>query len=192
MRKLFLQINVSLDGFIEDAAGEIDWQFADAEFEAFIDATLQSIDAMVFGRVAFEKLAQYWPTASPPEASEVQVRLMHELPKYVVSDRLGRTDWNNSHIVGGGEVAAEIEALKQQPGGDIALFAGAAVATSFVRLGLIDEYRLILNPVLLGTGTRLFDGGYERSDLRLSETRRFASGALVLFYEPVSANAGAQ
>jgi dihydrofolate reductase len=184
MRKLFLQINVSLDGFIEDAAGDIDWHFADAEFDAFIDATLQSIGAMVFGRVAFEKLAQYWPTASPPEASEVQVRLMHELPKYVVSDRIGNTDWHNSHIVRG-DAAAAITALKQQPGADIALFAGAGVATSFTQLGLIDEYRLIVNPVLLGAGTRLFGGGYERSDLRLTETRRFASGALVLFYEPV-------
>jgi dihydrofolate reductase len=191
MRRLFLQINVSLDGFIEDAAGEIDWHFADAEFDAFIDATLQSIDAMVFGRVAFEKLARYWRTASPPEASEVQVRLMHELPKYVVSDRLGRTEWNNSHTVGG-DIAAAITALKQQPGGDIALFAGGGVATSFVQLGLIDEYRLIVNPVLLGAGTRLFGGGYERSDLRLIETRRFASGALVLFYEPTSASAIAQ
>jgi dihydrofolate reductase len=138
MRKLFLHINVSLDGFIEDAAGEIDWHFADAEFGEFIDATLQSIDAMVFGRVAFEKLAGYWPTASPPEASEVQVRRMHELPKYVISDRLRDTDWHNSHVVGG-DVAAAITALKQQPGQDIALFAGAGIATSFARLGLIDE-----------------------------------------------------
>ena len=190
MRKLFLQINVSVDGFIEDAAGEIDWHFADAEFAEFIDTTLLSIDAMIFGRVAFEKLARYWPAASPPEASEVQVRLMHDLPKYVVSDRLGRTDWSNSHIVGG-DVAAAITALKQQPGGDIALFAGAVVATSFVQLGLIDEYRLIVNPVLLGAGTRLFDGEYEKSELRLIETRRFASGAVVLFYEAKAANVSA-
>ena len=78
------------------AAAEVG--FADADFEHFIDETLQSIDAMVFGRVAFQKLAQYWPGASPPEASEVQGRLMHELPKYVVSDRLEQADWNNSHI----------------------------------------------------------------------------------------------
>jgi dihydrofolate reductase len=115
---------------------------------------------------------------------------MHELPKYVVSDRLEQTDWNNSHIIGG-DVAKAMTALKQRPGGDIALFAGAGVATSFVQLGLIDEYRLIVNPLLLGAGTRLFGGGYDRRDLRLIATRRFASGAIVLTYEPVSTNGGA-
>lgn len=191
MRQLFLQINVSLDGFIEDAAGGIDWFPADAEFSALIDETLQSMDAMVFGRVAFKTLAQYRPTASPSETSEVQVRLMHELPKYVVSDRLEDTDWNNSHTVGG-DVAAGITALKQKPGRDIALFAGAGAATSFVQLGLIDKYRLIVDPVLLGAGTWLFGGGYERSDLRLTETRQFSSGALVLSYEPTSTDPSTQ
>jgi dihydrofolate reductase len=185
MRKLFLQINMSLDGFIEDPSGEIDWHFADDEFEEFINETLRSIGAMVFGRVAYEKLAQYWPTAaSNPEASERHIeaaRLMNELPKYVVSHHLERTEWENSHIVSG-DVAAEIGELKRQPGKDIALFAGAGVGTSFARLGLIDEYRIILNPVLLEAGTPLFNGGYEKTNLRLRETRPFGSGALVLTY----------
>jgi dihydrofolate reductase len=183
MSKLFLQINMSLDGFIEDAAGEIDWHFADEEFSAFIDETLQSIDAMIFGRVAYELLAQYWPTASPPEASAVQVQLMHELPKYVVSTSLRQASWNNSHIIGG-DVAAEVTALKQNSRRDIALFAGGRIATSFVQLGLVDEYRLVVNPALLGSGKELFRGGYERSDLQLGDVRRFASGALLLSYRP--------
>jgi dihydrofolate reductase len=187
MRKLFLQINVSLDGFIEDAAGEIDWHFADDEFEEFINDTLRSIDAMVFGRVAYEKLAQYWPTAaSNPEASERHIeaaRLMNELPKYVVSDHLDRTEWQNSHILSG-DVAAEIGELKRQSGKDIALFAGASVAQSFARLGLIDEYRIILNPAFLGAGTLLFNGGYRKTELELRETKQFGSGALVLTYRP--------
>jgi dihydrofolate reductase len=86
---------------------------------------------------------------------------MDELPKYVVSDQLERTNWNNSHIIGG-DVAAAIRALKNQPGRDIALFAGAGAASSFMRLGLIDEYRIILNPVLLGGGTSLFAAGTTR------------------------------
>jgi dihydrofolate reductase len=195
MRKLFLQINVSLDGFIEDANGEIDWHFADDDFEEFINDTLRSIDGMVFGRVAYERLAEFWPAAaSDPEASARQLgqdprrhaeaaRLMNELPKYVVSNQLERVTWENSHIVKG-DVPAEIGRLKQQPGRDIALFAGAHIASTFTRLGLIDEYRLILNPVLLAAGKRLFEDGYGKTDLRLRETRPFASGALVLYYEP--------
>jgi dihydrofolate reductase len=195
MRRLFLQINVSLDGFIEDAAGEIDWHFADAEFEEFINDTLRSIDAMVFGRVAYELLAEFWPAAaSDPEASARQLgqdprrhaeaaRLMDELPKYVVSNRLERVSWRNSHIISG-DVAGEITKLKEQPGGEIALFAGGQVASTFTRLRLIDEYRLIVNPVLLGAGKRLFQDGYERTGLRLRRTKPFASGAVVVYYEP--------
>ena len=185
MRKLFLQINTSLDGYIEDPTGEIDWHFVDDEFEEFINATLRSIDAMVFGRVAYEKLAQYWPTAaSNPEASAQHVEaahLMNELPKYVVSDSIDHAEWQNSHIVSG-DVEGEIRALKARAGNDIALFAGAGIASSFVRLGLIDEYRIIVNPILLGAGTRLFNGGHEKTKLRLLGTRQFGSGALVLSY----------
>ena len=195
MRKLFLQINVSLDGFIEDANGEIDWHFADDEFEEFINETLRSIDAMVFGRIAYELLAEFWPAAAAdPEESARQLgrdpdrhaeaaRLMMELPKYVVSNQLERVAWENSHIVKG-DIAAEINGLKRPPGKDIALFAGAQTASTFTQLGLIDEYRLVLNPVLLGAGKRLFEDGYRKTNLRLRETRPFASGALVLYYEP--------
>jgi dihydrofolate reductase len=109
--------------------------------------------------------------------------MMNELPRYVVSDHLDRADWQNSHIVSG-DVAAEIERLKRQPGKDIALFAGAGVAQSFARLGLIDEYRIIVNPALLGAGTPLFDGGFAKTNLVLREVRQFGSGALVLNYQP--------
>lgn len=183
MRKLFLQINTSLDEFIEDSTGEIDWHFVDDEFEQFINDTLRSIEAMVFGRVAYEKLADYWPTAaSNPEASQRHMeaaQLMNELPKNVVSNSLDRAESQNSRIVRG-DVAEEIRALKERADKDIALFAGAGVASSFARLGLIDEYRIIVNPIMLGAGTRLFAGGQDTTRLRLVETRRFDSGALVL------------
>jgi dihydrofolate reductase len=182
MSRLFLQINVSVDGLIEDGSGKIDFH-ADEEFNEFIDQTLLSIDAMIFGRVAFEQLAQYWPTASPEETSEVQVRRMHELPKYVVSNRLTQTNWNNSHIIRG-DVATTVKELKHGSHRDIALFAGGDIATSFIQQRLVDEYRLIIQPALLGAGKPLFRGGYERLELRLTGVERFESGALVLFYQP--------
>src|SRR5436190_19601685 len=182
MRRLFLQINVSLDGYINDADGEIDWHFADDEFQRYIDHTLESIDGMIFGRAAFEQLAAYWPAAGP-EASPVQVRRMHELPKYVLSRTLERTEWHNSHILGD-DPAAAIARLKAQDGRDLALFAGGKAATTAVRLGVIDEFRIVVNPALLGGGTRLFHGPYPRRELRLTHTRQFASGALILTYVP--------
>ena len=132
MRRLFLQINISLDGYINDAAGEIDWHFADDEFQRYIDRTLESIDGMLFGRAAFEQLAAYWPTAGP-EASPVQVCRMHELPKYVLSRTLKRSDRHNSHLLGD-DPAAAIAQLKRQDGRDLALFAGGKAATAALRL----------------------------------------------------------
>lgn len=185
-RKLFLQINMTVDGHIEDANGDIDWHFADDEFDAFILDTLRSIDGMVFGRVAFEKLATYWPDAEPAAQTDAQretARLMNELPKYVVSQTLTGSDWHNSHVVSG-DVRAEIQRLKTRPGKGLALFAGAATASSFIRLGLVDELRLLVNPLLQGGGTRLFDGTDEPRQLDLTSTRTFAGGAVVLTYVP--------
>ncbi|NRQ34007.1 dihydrofolate reductase [Nonomuraea sp. NN258] len=187
MRRLFLHINVSLDGYITTPAGDIDWRFADEEFERHIDALLESIDGMVFGRTAFEQLAAYWPTAGD-EVSATQRRRMHELPKYVMSRTLRRTRWHNSHVLGE-DLAAGLLELKRQGGRDLALFAGGQAATSAVRLGVVDQLRLVINPVLLGGGTRLFDDTYPTTDLQLTDTHRFASGALLLTYDVAASSA---
>lgn len=182
MRTLFLQINVTLDGYVEDANGDIDWHFADAEFDSFILDTLRSIDGMVFGRVAFERLAAYWPTASETAQSDTQretARLMNELPKYALSRTPRTSDWNNSHFV----TVDDVVKLKSQPGKDLALFAGANAATELTSQGLVDELRLIVNPLLQGGGTTLFTGTYARKEQTLTDVRRLASGALVLTYQ---------
>lgn len=185
MRRLFLHIGMSLDGYINDEAGlPVLPQFTDDEFQGYIDEMLASIDGMVYGRVAFEQLAAYWPLAGP-EVSPVQLRKMHELPKYVLSHTLEQTDWHNSHLLGD-DPAAAIAKLKRQNGRDLALFAGASAATSALSLGVVDELRLIINPVLVGSGTRLFDDQYSEGELRLTNTHRFASGVLLLHYELAS------
>lgn len=181
VRRLFLHIITSLDGYINDDAGALDWLPADEEFEHYIDQMLESIDGMIFGRVAFEQLSAFWPNAGS-EASPVQVRKMHELPKYVLSRSLTDTRWHNSHLLGD-DPGAAITQLKQQDGSDLALFAGASATTTALELGVIDELRLIVHPAALGRGTRLFDGNYPRTELRLTGTHQFASGALLLRYE---------
>jgi dihydrofolate reductase len=185
VRRVFLHISVSADGYINDEAGAIDWLSADDEFERHIDRLLESIDGMIFGRVSFEQLAAFWPDAGP-DVTPTQVRRMHELPKYVLSSTLQHTEWHNSHTLGD-DPATAIVRLKQQDGRDLALFAGASAATSLLALGVIDELRLLVHPTLLGGGTRLFSGRYPRCELRLTDTQRFASGALLVVYDVVVA-----
>lgn len=188
MGRLFLHINMSLDGYINDADGDIDWHFADEEFQRYLDDLLEDIDGMVFGRAAFEELAGYWPNAGP-EASPTQVRRMRELPKYVLSRSLRTSDWHNSHVLRDNPGEA-IDQLKQS-GANLALFAGGRAASTAAALGVIDEYRIVVNPALLGGGTRLFDGPYPRTELRLTRSRQFRSGALLLVYEPTAAGTSA-
>lgn len=187
MRNLFLHINMSLDGFIEDHARDIDWHFVDDEFEEYINQILRSIDGMIFGRSAHEKLAQYWPTAATqPEASGRHLeaaRMMNELPKYVVTNGRYQSEWQNT-IVLSGDVATEVRRIKGEPGMDLALFAGARVVQSFIDLGLLDEYRLVVNPILLGDGTSLFSRRHKRLSLELMDATTFTSGAVVLRYRP--------
>ncbi len=187
MRKIFLHTNVSLDGFIEDQNHEIDWHFADDEFEEYINGVLRSIDGMIFGRVAHQVLAEYWPNATQqPNVSKRHleaVKMMNALPKYVPTDGAYETNWENSHVISG-DVPKQIKALKAQPGKDLALFAGAGIAQSFNDLGLIDEYRLIINPIFLGKGTPLFKASTYRAELQLVDLRQFKSGATVLSYIP--------
>jgi dihydrofolate reductase len=181
MQRLFLHTNVSLDGYICDAAGHIDWHFSDEEFQQYLDGLLDSIDGMVFGRVAYEQLAAYWPTAGD-EVSITQRSRMRELPKYVLSRTLASTGWHNAHLLGEEPLSA-IRQLALQPGRGIAVFAGGSAACSLLEADLLDEVRLVLNPILLGGGTRLFASSYPTSTWRLASTRQFVSGALALTYE---------
>jgi dihydrofolate reductase len=185
---LIAQINVSLDGYIENDDHEIDWQFVDAEYDEFILQTLRSLDAMVFGRKAYEPLSQYWPTAADnPDATPVdleQARLMHELPKYVVSTTLSKTDWHNTHILND---VSELETIKKRHDGPIAIFAGGGIISSASDLELVEEYRLTVNPIRLGSGTPLFRPSSKRLPLVLTDSRVFGSGAVLLTYRPAGA-----
>jgi dihydrofolate reductase len=195
MGEIFVHINVSLDGYIEREHHDIEWQFVDDEFEEYINELLRSIDGMIFGRTAHEKLAEYWPYAASEGGDRAQAPdqgvssrhieaagLMNSLPKYVVTNGPYETTWENSRIITG-NVDAEFRKLKEG-NQRLALFAGAGVVQSFMAAGLIDEYRLVLNPIILGSGTPLFGGRPTSINLALTGTKEFKSGALVLSYRP--------
>ena len=179
MRKLFWQMMVSLDGFMEGPNRELDWHVAEEDFARYVADMLGSIDGILLGRVTYQMFADYWPSSSDPEAAA-----MNALPKLVFSRTLDRVDWGNSRLVKG-DIAAEVARLKEQPGKDLALFGSANLASTFMRLGLIDEYRILVNPVVLGEGHPMFQGVRKKTSLKLASTRTLREGVVVLSYRPV-------
>ena len=194
MRKLILSIVVSADGMIARADGDISWFLTDEAYEREMFALLQRVSAMLFGRVSYQLLAEYWPKAGTPAADaapggftskerEVEfARLMNTIPKIVFSRTLSRADWGPATLIkddAGGEVAR----MKEQPGNDLVLFAGANIASTFMNLDLVDEYRLLVHPILLGDGISLFKNLSAERRLKLVDAKTFPSGVALLQYE---------
>ena len=182
MSELFLQISVSLDGYIDDAQQSIEWMAGDTSVDSLHTATLQSIDGMIFGRKAHALLAEFWPDAGQSrDASPAlieQAQLMNALPKYVLTRGEEDTGWANSHAIR----LNDIPGLKENARRPIALFAGATAAQQALMQGFLDEIRLIQYPVVLGAGTPLFEDNGERYALILVESRSFDSGATLNRY----------
>ena len=183
MRKIIFAMQVSLDGFMEGPHRELDWHMVDDELHSHFNEELRTMGAFLDGRITYELMAAYWPTAdrnpasTPPEAEFAGI--WREMPKIVYSKTLQSADWNTT--VARDVVVEDILALKAQPGGDLAL-GGARLADSFRRLGLIDEYWIYIHPVLLGQGTPLFKPADNRAALTLAETRTFGNGVVRLRY----------
>ena len=181
MRKLFWQMSVTLDGFMEGPNHELDDTagFKDEDFERYATEMLKSIDGILIGRKTYELFAGYWPTATGEDAER-----LNALPKTVFSRTLANVEWNNSRLVSD-NVGEEVTWLKQQPGKDLALFGSADLASTLMRLGLIDEYRILVTPVDLGSGTPMFKDVRERIPLELVKAATWRSGIAALYYQPI-------
>jgi dihydrofolate reductase len=185
MRKVIYSMGVSLDGFIAGPGGEIDWGAPDEERHRFHNEQTRELGAHFCGRRLYEEMV-YWETADEnPSAAEHELefaRIWKELPKIVFSKTLEKVE-GNARLVRDG-VAEEVARLKEQPGKDLAV-GGAGLASSFTKLGLIDEYRLFVSPVVLGGGTPYLPALEERVDLELVETRTFGSRVVYVRYRRV-------
>ena len=178
MRKVVVSEFVSLDGVIEEPSWT--FQFSSEEQQKFKFDELFASDALLLGRVTYEGFAAAWPSATDEEGFADR---MNGLPKYVVSTTLEEPlEWNNSRLIEG-DVAEEVSRLKQQPGHDILIYGSGELVHTLMQHDLIDEYRLMVYPVVLGSGKRLFRDGINTT-LRLVETRTFSSGVVVLSYRP--------
>jgi dihydrofolate reductase len=182
MRKLIYSMTMSLDGFISGPDGEIDWSPPDEELHRFHNQRVREIGAHLLGRRLYEEML-YWETAdqdpSAPEHVLEFARIWQELPKIVFSRTLEKVE-GNARLVRDG-AAEEVAKLKQQPGKDLAV-GGAGLASTFIELGLVDEYLPFVSPVVLGGGTPFFPALEERIDLKLAETRTFGSRVVYLRY----------
>lgn len=185
MRKIFLFNLVTLDGFFEGPDHDISWHNVDEEFNEFAIQQLGELGGLLFGRVTYELMAGYWPTPGAiRDDPEVSAR-MNSLSKVVFSRTLEKADWNNTRLIKE-NIIEETASLKKQPGKDLAIFGSSDLAVSLIPHGLIDEFRIMVNPVVLGRGKPLFQGLKDKLKLRLLKTRTFRSGTAMLYYQPVT------
>lgn len=187
MQKLIVFNHVSLDGYFVDAKGDMSWAKADphdAEWNAFVAENAGGGGKLVFGRITYDLMASFWPTPMAMEMMPEVAERMNNLPKIVFSRTMDKASWNNTALVKG-DLAAEMRKLKQAPGAGMVILGSGSIVAQFAQEKLIDEYQIVVNPVIVGTGRTMFEGLKERSSLKLTKTRTFANGKVLLCYEPM-------
>ena len=186
MRKLIFSIQVSLDGFIDHTE-----MIADEEAHQYAADQLRSADTILFGRATYQLLADYWPTvvtnasrsgSRPLTQGEIEfAHQINSIPKIVFSKTLENVGWNTQLVKA--VIPEDILEMKRQPGKDL-LIAGAGLATTLSKLGLVDEYEFLVQPIILGKGRLLFRDIKDRIKLKLVETKTFRNGVVLLHYQP--------
>lgn len=182
MRKIVAGLFVSLDGVMESPE---QWHFPyfNDEMGQAVASQLAASDTMLLGRRTYEEFAGYWAN----QGSEVEFAdQINQTPKLVASTTLTSVDWQNSTLIRG-DVAQELRRIKTEPGKDISITGSATLVRSLLRDGLIDELRLLVHPIVVGSGRRLFEDGGDRVPLKLVESQTFSTGVLYLTYAPADA-----
>lgn len=178
-RKVILDLAITLDGFIEGKNGEIDWCIMDPEMD--FTNFLTQIDTILYGRKSYDLWGQYSPPIEAPDDEKEMWDLVHCKEKVVFSRT--QKDSGNTAIFVNENISDKVNKLKDKPGKDIWLYGGANLITTFLELGLVDEYRLSVHPVVLGEGRPLFVDIKQRLNLKLMNTRTFSSGVVQLIYQ---------
>jgi len=170
---------VSLDGYIAGPNGELDWfDGPNPQFDRYCDEMIDGVDTAIYGRRSYEQMVAYWPRADGAFA-----RKINALPKLVLSRTLEQATWSHTRVV---RDVDQIAALKREEGKPIVAWAGASLVASLEDAGLVDEYRLVVQPVLLGGGTRLFRSRDRRVKLRQVRTLSLDGRVTVLCFEPTA------
>jgi dihydrofolate reductase len=182
MRKLIAAINMTLDGFCDHTA-----MIADDELHQHYNELLNNAGALIYGRITYQLMESYWPTVvknpTGNKPTDDFAVIIENIPKIVFSHTLTNVEWKNVRLAKEG-VKEEVLKLKQEQGKDI-LVGSPSMIVALTKLHLIDEYQLCVHPVIAGTGLQLFKGISDSIVLRLLKTKRFGSGSIVLYYEPI-------
>jgi len=185
MRKLIVFNQVSLDGYFAGMNGDLSWAHQvkqDAEWTGFVADNASGGGVLVFGRITYEMMAGYWPTAQALKDNPVVAAEMNSLPKVVFSRTLGKASWNNTKLVKS-DLPGEIRRMKQESGKDMVILGSGSIVSQLAQEGLVDEYQIIVNPVAIGAGRTMFEGIRRKLALKRTKTRVFGNGNVLVCYE---------
>jgi len=186
MPKLVVYNAMSLDGYFTDAKGDMSWAHKqDPEWQAFVKENASGGGRLLFGRITYELMAGFWSTPAALQSNPVVAERLNALQKFVCSTTLEQATWNNTTLLKG-DLTAEVRKLKQQAAADIVVMGSGSVVAQLAEAGLVDEYQIVLNPLVVGQGRTLFEGVQRKLPMKLAKSRPFANGNVVLFYEPAA------
>ncbi|MEO8201568.1 MAG: dihydrofolate reductase family protein [Gemmatimonadota bacterium] len=186
MRKLAVFNQLSLDAYFTDNRGDMSWAHKghdDKEWNDFVAGNAKGEGELVFGRVTYQMMASYWPGPQAAKDAPAVAEGMNNLPKVVFSRTLTSVSWKNTRLIKG-DLVTETRKLKNEPGNDLVILGSGSIVAQLAEAGLIDEYQLIVNPLVLGQGRTLFEGLSRRLNMALTESRAFGNGNVLLRYEP--------
>jgi dihydrofolate reductase len=188
MPRLSVFETVSLDGYFTGANGDMSWAHSgsdDAEWNDFVAGNASGGGVLLFGRITYEMMAGFWPTPFAIDSLPVVAERMNNLPKVVFSGTLERVSWSNTTLVKD-DMAATVRRMKEEPGEDMAILGSGTIVSQLAQEGLIDEYQIVVKPIVLGMGRTPFDGLTKRLALKRTSTRIFGNGNVVLYYQPMT------
>jgi len=185
MRKVLVFNQVTLDGYIADLKGDMSWAHKDpqdAEWNGFVAENAKGGGQLLFGRITYELMASYWPTPAALKNAPDVAEGMNQLPKVVFSRTLEQASWSNTRLVQR-DLPGEVRRMKQEAGPDMVILGSGSIVSQLAQEGLIDEYQMVVNPIVLGSGKTMFAGLEKRLTLKWTGTRTFANGNVLLSYE---------
>lgn len=180
--------NISTDGYFTDANNDMSWAHAaadDAEFNAFVAGNSQGGGALVLGRRTYDMMAGFWPTDMAKQMMPEVADGMNRMQKFVISNSMSSATWQNSTILRG-DIVSTIRELKNTSPDNLAILGSGSIVAQLAQAGLIDAFQMVVNPVVLGAGRTMFEGVAAKSSLRLTQTRAFANGKVLLCYVPAA------
>ena len=184
MRKLIVFNSVTLDGYFVGNGGDMNWAHrSDPEWLAFTAENAAGGCEAVYGRVTYQMMAGWWPSPNALQAFPSVAKAMNEMPKVVFSRTLEAATWNNTRLIKE-DLADAVRQLKQEPGPDLLIMGSGSIVSQLTQERLIDEYQMVVQPIVLGAGRPMFDGVKDRLTLKRTKSRTFENGCVVLWYEP--------